>query len=74
MGEAKWYSVTVDVEAAGTWRPLDPPCTQAYEGDAGELIERVVQNYDLDESSGPWRVRVYAGYDRYDELLVERTG
>jgi hypothetical protein len=68
-----WYSVTVEADSSGEWRLLDPPCTQVAE-DVDELAEGLVRDYDLDEFDGRWRVRVYAGYNRYDELLVELSG
>jgi len=69
-----WYSVTVDAAAGDAWRPLDPPCTEVSEATPDEIADRRVADYCLDELGAPWRVRVYAGYNRYDDLLFERRG
>lgn len=68
-----WYSVTVDAAVCGVWRPLDPPCTEVSDATPDEVAERRVRDYGLDEMGTSWRVRVYAGYNRYDDLLLERT-
>jgi hypothetical protein len=68
----EWYSVTVEVLEGGEWRPAESPCTQVAEG-ADVLAEQYVSGYGLKESEQPWRVRVYSGYNRYDDLVLERA-
>jgi hypothetical protein len=53
------------------WRLVDRPITVASD-DLDELVESKVVGYDLDETGLPWRVRVYAGYNSFDELVAER--
>jgi hypothetical protein len=67
-----WYSVTIETrDEAGDWIPVEAPCTRVSEMEAADLAERTAREYCLDEEPRIWRVRVFAGYNRYDNLLHE---
>jgi hypothetical protein len=68
-----WYSVTVEAHDGGQWQPVDPPCTQVSESSPKELAAELVAAHCLAETDRPWRVRIYAGYNRYEDLLFEQT-
>lgn len=68
-----WYSATVEMLEGGEWRAIDPPCTHVVETGRA-LAEQYVADYGLKEEPRPWRVRVYSGYNRYDDLVLELLG
>lgn len=68
-----WFSVTVEALDGDQWRMIDRPGTEVAE-DEEELAEYKATSYDLAELGRPWRVRVFAGYNRYDELVAELSG
>jgi len=68
--EPTWYTVIIDVVEGGEWTQLDPPTTQASELDPQGLADHTASRYDLEERGGRWQVRVYEGYNRFDNLLT----
>ncbi len=74
-GGPTWYSVMVDVHDGGQWGPGEAPFTEAWDGvpDPSAVARQIAERYGL-EPGGIWQVRVYAGYNRYENLLTALTG
>ncbi len=70
--EPAWYTVIVEVVEGGEWTHLEPPTTHATELDPQGLADSTADGFFLSERSGQWQVRVYEGYNRFDNLLATR--
>ncbi len=70
--EPRWYTVVIDVVDGGEWTQLEPPTTQASELDPQGLADSTADGFFLTERTGQWQVRVYEGYNRFDNLLAVR--
>lgn len=68
--EPAWYTVIVDVVEGGEWTQIDSPSIEASERDPQDLAAHTATRYDLEERDGQWQVRVYGGYNRFDNLLA----
>src|SRR5688572_24283685 len=64
----------VDVHDGSQWR-VQMYVDRGVDGvpDPAAVARQVAERYDL-EPGGGWQVRVYAGYNRYDNLLTALGG
>lgn len=70
-----WYTATIDYRDGGQWQPVERPFTEVWEGvpDPESVARQIAARYSLNPG-GAWRVRVFAGYARFDDLLAELFG
>ncbi|MET8278259.1 hypothetical protein [Micromonospora sp. NPDC005174] len=68
--EPSWYTVVIDVVEGGEWTQLEPPTTQATELNPQDLADVTADGFFLSERAGQWQVRVFEGYNRFDNLLT----
>ncbi|MFJ1539318.1 hypothetical protein ACIODS_12315 [Micromonospora chalcea] len=60
----------IDVAENGEWAQIDSPSILATEDSPHELAAHTAMSYGLNDSPGQWQVRVYDGYNRFDNLLA----
>lgn len=71
---AVWYTVATEINTGDGWRRLHPPTIEVSELAPQRLIENEIENYELEDITGQWIIRVYEGYGRFETVLAEASG